>query len=102
MEKLYRGNIDASLKLKNENELSKVWIRLSRSKKDPSNPHKYFEETMIQCYHPGEWQMLMKARAGNNPGPYKSRLNWPITSGWHEYEIMHDPSLTTDIKTLQI
>ena len=101
MEKKYRANLDPSLKLQ-EHELKMVWVKLERTRKDPTSPHKLLTESMVQCFHQGEWSMLQRARAGNPKGPNKFTLNWPTIAGWHEFQIMHDPSLMKDIKELEI
>lgn len=112
----YRGNLDGTFKTSNPDDLQHYWVELKRTIHDPDNPAvKPRTDKMIQCFRPGEWTQMMnsyrewlKMREAGKRGesyfhkPSAPAINWLTASGWHEFTLLHDPSLPVDLEQLKV
>lgn len=89
----YRANLDSSVILKSEKDLSFIWIRYKKRVHLPRT-QEYRDDYVLQAYPPDIWRDMIKQNS-------KAGLDFPRSAGFDSFEIVHDPSLTKDINDLK-
>ena len=82
---MYTGNIDKTLRLKYESELQVYWVTLIRKIWDPE-AHGLTITRDLQAFTKSDWETMWKMEEKNG-------VTWLHTISYHDYEILHDPTL---------
>ena len=88
----FRGNLDRSLILRNEYEVSLFWCKLKNSEDRVRNGAPQF---VVKAFRRSAWdgfQRLLKSQ----------EVTWWKLGGYTEMKLLHDPSLVRDINDLII
>ena len=82
---MYKGNIDQTLRLKYESELQAYWVTLIRKIWDPET-HELAILRDTQAFTKGDWEAMWAMEKKNG-------VTWLHTTGYADFEILHDPTL---------
>jgi len=91
----FRGNLASDFLIPKEVDLQVYWVELQRQTFDP-NKNRMVKEKRISCFRPGDWQKMQEQLTGKGV-PGGTPLNWVHVSGWHTFELLHDPSLPSNV-----
>jgi len=90
----YRGNLAADFLIPKVEDLENYWVEMQRQIFDPQK-NRMVKEKRISCFRKGDWVRMMEQSTGKGV-PGATGLNWCHVSGWHTYELLHDPSLPSN------
>lgn len=91
---LFKGNMSGEPCFKYEEEAKYFWIELKRIEYDETT-HQIKTESKKQCFSGRDWNDMQNME--KNLG-----IHWLAAANWHEFVILHDPSIVYDLETLKI